>query len=357
MKVAPAIRIVLTVLGIALVIIAFVAVVGFGAATNPPTLRVAVAVRDLNAGDQLSSRDYRIVEQIIDPGLARLYVQEGELPTYEGAYVVDSMRRGDPLNKVKLAAGDSAGVRRYALVLTDSNDVVMVLPANPDIIPNQISTGDFVNILFAGGAEVGINQLPDATQTPQQQSLGIVTTVPASTPVPASQITVTQTPTPTATPRIVLPMSDLMLERVPVLAVNYQQIQNPDYGAGGTNTDRPFLDGPITSIVVRVPRAYQTLLGFAVAASKLRFAIASPLLTVREVRPQLGVDWQAYMDMYRWKQMQTDLRGETLTRTLFPLYTPIAPQVVVAPAANVLPTPAALPVPGTPAPTPTSANR
>ncbi len=105
MRVAPAIRITLTVLGVLIVVIAFIAVLGIGAATNPPPLRVAVAVKDLSAGSRLAASDYHIVDQAIDPNLARLYVQESDLPAYDGAYVVDDVRRGDPLNKVKLAAG------------------------------------------------------------------------------------------------------------------------------------------------------------------------------------------------------------------------------------------------------------
>ena len=345
MKVTPAIRITLTVLGVLIVVIAFIAVLGIGAATNPLPLRVAVAVKDLRAGSRLNASDYRIVDQVIDPSLARLYIQESDLPAYDGAYVVDDMRRGDPLNNVKLAAGQADQVRRYALVLTDSQDVAMVLPVNPDIIPDQISAGDYVNILFAGGNDVGLNQLPDATQTSvSDQSQRGYGATPTSTPQPGyGMVVATETPTVTPTPRIVLPLADLMLERVLVLQINHQQLQNPSYGANGANNDQPYIDGPITSIVVKVPRTFQTLLGFAIATSKLRFSIASPLLQARDVKPQLGVDWQKYIDMYRWKEAQSGLRGETLTNTLYPLYTPVMPPTVVATATsaapNVLPTP------------------
>ncbi|MCL5998685.1 MAG: SAF domain-containing protein [Chloroflexi bacterium] len=343
MKVAPAIRITLTIVGVLMVVVAFVSVLGIGAATNPPPLRVAVAVRDLRIGDRLSPSDYRVVDQIIDPSLARLYVQEGDLPSYEGAYVVDDMRRGDPLNKVKLAAGETDSLRRYALVLTDSEEVVMVMPVNPDIIPGKISAGDYVDILFVGGGDAGINQLPDATQTPialDQPFTSFAATATPSLAPPIADITPTGMPTITPTSRVVLPLADLMLERVPVLDVNYRQLQNPNYASGVNTNEQPYIDGPITGIVVKVPRSYQTLLGFAIATSKLRFSITSPLMANHDVKPQMGVDWQKYMDVYRWKEMQSILRGETLTNTLFPLYTPVVPPTVIAPTMNTLPTPA-----------------
>ena len=132
-----------------------------------------------------------------------------------------------------------------------------------------------------------------------------------------------------------------MLEHVPVLDITYQQLQNTNYAAGVNAGESPFIDGPITGIVVKVPRSYQTLLGFAIATSKLRFSIASPLLANRDVQPQMGVDWQKYMDVYRWKEEQSILRGETLTNTLFPLYTPVVPPpAVVLPTVGTLPTPA-----------------
>ena len=99
-------------------------------------------------------------------------------------------------------------------MLTDSQDVVMVLPDNPDIIPDQISAGDYVNILFSGGNDVGLNQLPDATQTlVNDQSQRGYGATPTATPQPGYGIVVaTETPTVTPTPRIVLPLADLMYD-------------------------------------------------------------------------------------------------------------------------------------------------
>ena len=304
-KLAPVLRIGFVLLGALMVVAAFAGVIFLGIGTNPPPLRIAVVTRDLPRGESLRPGDFRVVEQIIDPRLAQLYVQENELPSYLGAYIIDTLRKGDPLNKVKLAQGkDSQLHQRYALVLDNPDDVVMTLPVNPDIIPARISAGDFVNILFAGGSEGGLSRLPDATALPELPS------APSAQALPMA-----------ISPNldIALPLADLMLEHVEVLDVNYQSAARSSYGGQTTPSEtEPPTTGAIASIVVRVPRSHQTLLMFGASVSKLRFAIASPKLDPAQVRPQLGMDWAKYIKLYRWKEQQVAARGETVTQTLYP---------------------------------------
>ena len=305
-KFAPAVRVGLVILGATLVVAAFVAVLYLGIGTNPPPLQIAVVTRDLPQGERLKPTDYRVVEQIIDPRLASLYVQESELPLYLGAFVVETLRKGDPLNKVKLAVGDdNAAQRRYALALKNPDEVIMTLPVNPEVIPAKIAPGDFVNILFASGAESGLSKLPDPTP------------VPGLPPDANSQLSLTQTMD-APIDNIALPLTDLMLEHVPVLDVSYQSAQSASYNNGTASSEQPVSTGPITAIVVKVPRSHQTLLMFGASVSKLRYAIASPTLTGGAIQPQPGMDWAKYMSLYRWKEAQVAARGETLTQTLYP---------------------------------------
>ena len=103
MKVSPAIRVALTVVGALIVIAAFLGTLYIGALNNPPPLRIIIAQRDLQRGDRLSMSDIAVENQVINPALGKLYVQEQELGSYTGAYVIDNIRRGDPLNKVRLS--------------------------------------------------------------------------------------------------------------------------------------------------------------------------------------------------------------------------------------------------------------
>ena len=311
---------------------AFAAVTLIGIGTNPPPLRIAVATRDIQVGERLKPSDYRVVEQILDPLLASLYIQGDEVATYEGAFVVDVFRKGDPLNKKKLSS-DKSGLSgsRYALVLDDPNEVIMTLPANPDIIPGKLAPGDYINILFSSGSEGGISALPDSKlrSTLPDMPQPVPGNVSGQMDTGLNGVLSDTKPQ----QEIVLPLADLMLEHVTVLDINYQQIQNPNYGSDGGADAPAFVNGPITSIVVKVPRSHQTLLTFGISTSRLRYAIASPRMEAKQLKPELSMDWAAYMAAYRWKQEQVAARGETLTQTLYPDFVAsVMTQTIVQPA-------------------------
>jgi hypothetical protein len=336
MKISPHIRIGLTLLGVLLVIGAFVGNLYVGAANNPPPLRIVVAARDLQAGDRLQISDVAVEDQIINPSLSRLYVQESEIKGYVNTFVVDPIRRGDPLNKVKFASTASNGSQsRYGLVLTNTQQVVMVLPVNPDIIPSKLKSGDFINILFAAG-EGGLNKMPD-NQASAQIAVPTAIANPDLQDVAGLEMTISVS---TSRP-VNLPLADVLLEHVEVLDVNFQQVQNPNYGTDSTRAEQPWLVGPISSVVVRVPRSYQNLLAFAAANGKVRYAVSSPMLTADQIQPQAGVDWGKIIELYRWKDQQALSRGETLTQTLYSGYlagqtnTQPPPQVAIPTAAPV----------------------
>ena len=336
-RLLPGMRILLTLLGLLLVAGAFAGVLLIGTFTNKPALRIAVALRDIDPGEALQRADFSIEEQTLDPHLARLYVNERDLPEYVGARVIDQLRKGDPLNKVKLTTGDAdVAKRRYGVILSDTNQVIMVLPVNADLIPSKISAGDHVNILFAAGGESGMTQLPP------------VIGAQVSSPVLATDynFTVTAaTSTALAAPPIALPLADVMLEHVEVLDVNFAQVQNPNYGLRDTaGSERAFVDGPISSVVLRVPRAYQPILAFAATSGHLRYAISSPLIDAQALVPSAGMDWGKMIGLIRWKEAQALERGETITKTLFPNFAPAPagqqPLPVVAPPAGPTPMPA-----------------
>ena len=331
-RIMPGVRILLTLLGILLVAGAFAGVLLIGTFTNKPALRIVVALRDIDAGEQLQIGDFAVEEQTLDPHLARLYVNERDLPEYIGARVIDQLRKGDPLNKVKLTTGDAAiARRRYGLVLSDTNQVIMVLPVNADLIPSKISAGDFVNIIFAAGNESGVTQLPQAN-APQPVSAGV------QSPAGSSDFNAAVMMTATSSPQIALPLADVMLEHVEILDVNFQQVQNPNYGLrDATASERPFVDGPISSVVVRVPRGHQPVLAFAAATGKLRYAISSPMIDKTRIQPEAGMDWGKMVGLIRWKEQQAQLRGETITQTLYPNYTPPQPMAVVTGTASTSP--------------------
>ena len=315
MKVPPAIRVALTLFGILIVFAAFGGVIVVGALRNPPPLRIAVAFRELPAGAKLQPDDIKIEDQMLDPRLASLYVQEVDLNAYIGATSVDNIRRGEPLIKDKFATDDAArSSNRYSAQLTDPNLVVITLPANPDIIPGKVKAGDFVNIIFAAGAETNLSRLPSA-KDPQ---VGVQFAAPANASPEVQQIDGMQMTMTVAQNTVDLPLADVLLEHVEILDVNYAQAQNAMYSNADAQSAQAYSTGPISGIIVRVPRSYQAFLAFAAANGKIRYAVSSPLLDAKTIQPQAGVDWGKVIEMYRWKSQQSLERGETLTTTLYP---------------------------------------
>jgi len=324
MKLAPAVRFSLTLIGLVIVAGAFLGVLFLGAGARPAPSRVAVVARDINAGEVVQAADLRIVEQIADASLVRLWVQESELPAYLGSVAADPMRRGEPLVKAKLVSGQPGG-GRYATILDNPESVIMTLPVDPRLVPERIARGDRINLIIALGSG-DFARFPDPTPEPPtptplaapfagDASPGLI--APTPTPDPFAEIAATLTPTPT--PAILMPMADLILESVEVIDVVRERRQNPQFGqAAGQSA---FIEGDIQALVVRVPRTYQTVLSWAAAAGALRYAIASPLLdpTVAPF-PRAGVDWMSYAELYRWKVDQSIARGETLSNTLYPAY-------------------------------------
>jgi hypothetical protein len=226
---------------------------------------------------------------------------------------------------VKFAHEDAnvRGASRYGLVLTNTNEVVMVLPVSPDVIPSRIKSADFINIIFAAGSSANLSNPADRSarvdisgansEKLSATNAQTVATTDQNTPFNLSL-------TATINSNIDLPLADVLLEHVEILDVNYQQVQNQNYGSDGQAGSQPWLNGPISSIVVRVPRAYQTILSFAAANGKVRYAISSPMLKPEDIKPQAGVDWGQITQLYRWKRDEAVNRGETLTQTLYPGY-------------------------------------
>jgi hypothetical protein len=131
-----------------------------------------------------------------------------------------------------------------------------------------------------------------------------------------------------------LPLADVMLESVEILDVNRVAAGRPGESNDGAAGDD--LSGPVTSIVVRVPRAYQTLLAFGASTSQLRYAIVSPSAITADVAgrvPAPAMSWGKYAELIAWKERQARARGDALTTTLFPRYRPLPEpgQAVIAP--------------------------
>src|SRR5438093_384949 len=101
-------RVVTFVLGIVLVVGAFLGFLFWGSVTNPPPFRVIVALRDIAPGQEITQDLVTVDEQVINPRVAQRFILESELSPYLGAVAMENIFAGEPLTKLRLATGNLA---------------------------------------------------------------------------------------------------------------------------------------------------------------------------------------------------------------------------------------------------------
>lgn len=302
------------VLGLVLTVGAFLGFLLWGRLTNPPPYRVVVAIEKIPPFSELQEDMFVVDEQIIAPQVAQRYVLEQEMELYLQAVPIEPLYIGEPLTKNRLLLPDNPRSQyRLSLALDDPSMVAMVIPVDGKSSVSELAAGDHVNIEFAVGAR-GVTPSLVAVP-PEEEATG-------------------------GEEEVVLPLAKTLLQRVPVLRVNFEQIPNPNYGLGagfdGASgaVERPFLKGEIESIVVLIPESEQEMLTFALENGTIRIALVSPLAVEEPMVPLPGVMWPDFVERFLGE------RGAAATYTVTDTYT-ITPTEVLP-----LPTPEPTATPG-----------
>src|SRR5712692_767180 len=166
------------VVGLLLVVGAFLGFLFWGAITNPPPFRVVVALKDIPPGGDIKLDTVTVDEQIINPRVAQRFILESELAQYLGATAVENIYAGEPLTKLRIVTGDVAKrTKRLSLALADERIVAMVIPVTPKTSPQEIVPGDLVNLVWGVGNQTALNNFDDRTVGVNSQG--------ARTPTPA----------------------------------------------------------------------------------------------------------------------------------------------------------------------------
>ena len=301
------------VLGLLLTVGAFLGFLLWGRLANPPPYRVVVAVENIPPFTELREEMFVVDEQIIAPQVAQRYVLEEELELYLQAVPIESLYIGEPLTKNRLLLSENPrSLYRLSLGLDDPSMVAMVIPVDGDSSVSELAVGDHVNIEFAAG---GQGATPSLMAAPSEEE-------------------------PTGDEEeVILPLAKTLLQRVPVLRVNFEQIPNPNYGLGAGfdgargAVERPFLKGEIESIVVLIPESEQEMLTFALENGAIRVALVSPLAVEEPMVPLPGVMWPDFVERFLGE------RGAAATYTVTDTYTITPTEVLPLPTPEATPTP------------------
>ena len=282
----------------------FAAIVLFGAIFNPAPYQVAVALRDLPPYTILEPGMLGVDAQTMSSQVAARLVHEAELATYLGGMLIEPVHAGEPLRRMAVVAPDNpAAKKRIALALSDPDKVAMVIPADPDVVPDSVQPGDFVNITMAVGQ---VQQMDERAASPAYAGTGAT-----ATPAPATVQEVTDR----AAAGVVLPFAKIVLQDVLVLQVQKERVQNPNYGAGfgdQSSSEPVYLDGDLQRLVVLAPADAQEMLAFAIANGALQMTLV-PHVAVQNTLPgpTFGITWDDFKAFFRAEREKSIAAGQT----------------------------------------------
>jgi Flp pilus assembly protein CpaB len=297
----------------------FAAVLYLGQTLNPQPTLVVVAARDLAPGDLLTVEDLAVAPMGLvdaDPRVVSTFVTEDEVGNYLGATIVEPIYANQPI--LKGALGDVVGSVSMASQLEGEDVVAMVVPVTAETAPGDIRRGDFVDLTVSvldaaaaplepfgeGGSQEPdrFGQLPSETDFPQPQALA------------------------SPTQGLLVPLAKSIVSNALVLDIGRSTEVRTTIDSTGASTER-VVEGPITSLVLQIPRDAVEVVQFALAAGTVRVTLLSSLVPANGTapgarRPSLGMTWNdlvAMLEMEREQRLSEGLPG-TLTGAGSALY-------------------------------------
>lgn len=306
--------------GLILFVGAFAALVLAGNLFNPAPYRIVIAKKDMPAYSRLTPDMLAVDEQTMNSKVAERLIHENEIDRFLGGTVIEPIHAGEPLRLLAIVTADSPGAAdRLSLALDDPDKVAMVVPVTPDIIPDDILAGDYVNI------QLGVGQIQQ-----QYGDYGRSTTNAAS---------------PETVP---LPFAKIVLQNIPVLQVYHEQIPNPNYGnrfGDQSQSEAPYIDGDLQRITVLIPKDAQEMLAFAIDNGTLRLSLV-PLVAVKNNLPQPtdGVTWEDFQAFFKaQREARQAMVSATPSTPLLSGRTPATATIPLSVTATLSQTSAAIP--------------
>ena len=347
------------IIGIALVVVAFLALFLVANILNPPAQLVLVASRDIQAGEHLSPELARAVE--VQLPFVESFILEEEADLFEGAVFIEAVHQNEPIHKASLIDADNpAAVSRSSLALDDPNLVAFVVPVSPDTAPPDVREGDRVDLTLGVGSATFLAGSLSVVPTPNPfeprevfvgglvKSGGqtfLTTPVQPSGELPIPRVTVV--PTATQFPQVTLPIAKTLVRNALVLRVVYEQRPNPGFTSEGQSA---FVRGDIQALVLAIPSEAQEIVTFALANGDVRVAVRSPLASGEKGSPTLGMSWDDLVAFF-YAERELGLQAIDPEASLMgPGASALWPTQRALNAATATPTRTPLP----PSPTPTS---
>ncbi len=239
----------LLLIGIGLAVVAVVAIFLIGTLINPAPIQVPVAVSNLPAGTVMEPAQFRLEawQGVRPETLAALYTAQ-TFPV--GAQTLVDVPAGSPLYRAHVAAPENADYAvRLSEYVSGTHKVIVTLPVKPHLGGNVIVNGDQVDLIFSLGT-VQARQL-ESTPEPTPALAPFGQPAPRATP-PVEELTQT----------LDLPVSVFVLQNIPVLRVEREQIVTSGGGLPGQDVQPTVIEGDALRLYLVVTRPQAEALAF-----------------------------------------------------------------------------------------------
>lgn len=299
------------IVGLVLMGVSFVGVFLLGQVFNPPAVRVVVAARDFNPGDVVRLQDLAMVSVHIDETESGFYdtvFLQADVQYLNNKIVTQAIAAGQPIprNAVVAAGNLSGGLSGQ---LEDPNLIAMVVPVTEETAPPGIRAGDYVDLVYGVVNAAYAPVVPPTDVPPSAYNAPVLE--------PATPVSVVVAPSPTAEVMLYVPLAKTIVTNALVLDLVHKTTQNSQVQANG-QTVVTEVSGPVTALVLAVPRDAQEVLQFALDTGVVRVSLLSANVRADgtragDRRPTLGMTWNdlvALLEMERDQRLAAGLPGE-----------------------------------------------
>jgi hypothetical protein len=311
-------------IGLILFVAAFGVILLAGSVFNPPPYRIVIALQNIDPYTTLTRDLVAVDEQTMNQRVASRLVHEGEIDSYLGGMVLETIHAGEPLRRSAVASDDNpAAVHRLSLALTNPDIVAAVVPVSPKVIPDNVTAGDYVNVTM--GMEGNVRQLR-GPRWGEEAEADRWALEPTATPPVEGVLSLTRTqalPLGEELSEVAPPLDKIVLPQVEVINVTRERIPNPNYGMGfggeEAAAEPAFLEGDIECVTLLVPKTAEELLYFAVDNGTLHLSVVPHAAVVEGPSPSGGVLWEDVVRFFQEERLRAWGLITTVVTTTQPL--------------------------------------
>ncbi len=267
----------LLIIGVVLAVVAVLGLLFAGRLLNPPPTQVPVALQDLPAGTVIQREAFRLEGwHGLNPDTQQRLHLTHNFPL--GARLLVDVPAGSPLYKAYVdTEGAGQYVTRLTHLITGTDQVLMAIPVAPDKGGNIPVTGDEIDLVLSLGALrvefIQSHPTPTPALNMGRPLAGAEATGPATVTLP-------------------LPLSSLVLQNLPVLHLDREEIVVGSGGYGSLGGDeRQVIYGDTERLYVAVSREQAEVLAFTLHNGNVVLAVHPA--GYREVYPG-GITWQDF---------------------------------------------------------------